>query len=136
MNIQLHRSINRCRFRGNERHPYGQTFNCGNSISVRCLLPTHPYVVSSTCRVERDNWHNRIHHAEVRYVATNHGDVLEYGITACGAFLTNPLYSDTAVRLCDCGKGGATICPRCELAVHPEYLHRPCAVERVHAVPA
>lgn len=137
--IELHRAINNVRpsrFRTNQAtpkdlpygaHEVGRTLTAYNGITVKVLAASHPFVVSSTCRIERDHWHNRVHHATVRYIARSYGRVLEYGITACGSHLTNPLYLDEPVRLCDCGKGDASVCPRCELAAHPEPLFQPCA---------
>lgn len=113
------------RFRNNQAyalreiaHPIGQATVDQRGVKVRCLEPDHPFVVSSTCRIERDNYHNRIHHPRARYLAEYKGEVPEICILECGGRLHNPLFADEPVRHCECGKGDALMCPRCALARH------------------
>lgn len=137
--IELHRAINGImrhegwmRRRRKPTLPIGSEFQRGR-ITVRLREPLAPYVVANSCRVERENWHNRIHHARARWVATSDGRkplVLEFGQTFCSRALVNPLYADDPVRHCDCGNGDASICPQCEIAFHgmsPSPPSFPCA---------
>ena len=132
--IQLHWAINSSRptrlraaqrtSGGKASHEFGRTWTWEQwDAEVRCLVPDHTFVVASSCRRERSNWHNRIHHAYARYVATRRDRItgrvalMEYGMAACGRHPVNPLYVDEPSRLCDCG-GSASMCPQCELVVH------------------
>lgn len=102
-------------------------------IQVRCLDVSHPYSASSTCRIQNDRWHNRIHHARVRWIATDptNGQVFELGQTYCGRTLSNPLYFDLPTRDCGCTNGPASMCPLCELAFHPAGLAGACDALRL-----
>lgn len=111
--------------------PFGQTTGPTiEGITVRCIEPEHPYLASSSCRTPAPNWHNRIHHARGRWIATQGDYVYEHGQTYCGRTLTNPLYFDTPERDCGCDNGPASMCPLCELAFHGEGLAGACETMR------
>lgn len=138
--IELHRALNGwhrgaawINRRGKGDYPYGKTRTTetfSGPITMRCLDVPASYVHASVCRnyPEPHRHKNRIHHARVRWIATletrTGALVLEHGQTYCGLRLNDPIYTDTPSRPC---KHPASICPRCEIAFHPEGLAGVCA---------
>jgi len=107
--------------------PYGKTRTYDNGVIVRCEDVEHCYVVASSCRRNRPNWHNRIHHARARWIATDRNGVMELGQTYCSRTLVDPLYVDEPSRDCGCENGPALMCPGCEIAFHGTALGFVCA---------
>lgn len=144
----LHRAINRTRprrlasnqatGRGEIAHPVGTVRTHDEHadhrlvhVEVRCDWPLSAYAASNTCRIERWNYRNRVHHPVVRYVAAgSDGSLLELAVLACGATLTNPWWLDEPRKICGDDGRLARICPTCEIRHHPERLGvtQPCAV--------
>ena len=143
----LHRAINQwLRYEGWMRRrgkhtepPYGEVRTTDQwasrqrpivQVTVRCEDVAGSYLMASTCRRQRPNWHNRVHHARARWIATDPtGGLLELGQTWCGRTLSDPLYADLPQRDCGCD-GPALLCPLCELAFHPSGLAGVCEALR------
>lgn len=119
--ITLHWAINGTRWaRGITVPVVERTVDYNDRIAVHVRRPPADFVTSSTCRIERSGWHNRVHIATHRLVAVDRwlGE-MEYGFALCGAHLVNPLYTDDERKVCGCGKGDATLCPRCAIVGVP-----------------
>lgn len=150
-NAHLHRAINRTRpsrLTSNQlaplHHPVGRENVVAEyadsgawlDVTVRCLEPDHVWVASNTCRVERPDYRNRVHHPVVRYVATarprrGNEELLELAVLSCGATLSNPWWMDDPVKMCK-GDRLALLCVACEMAYHPRALRglMPCELLR------
>lgn len=125
-NIHLHWAVNGVRNRWRLRRgaksrtlpdlgTYEETVGWAEDVyEVRVLRAPFPYVAPSTCRIERDDWHNRVHRATIRIIAEGPAGRMEYGFGACGSALVDPLYLREGERTCSCGNGDGTPCPRCE----------------------
>lgn len=102
---------------------------------VHLVEPSHAFMQAQTCRIDRENWHNRVHVAWARWIAIREsGDPgewhpartdlripvgtpvdLEYGTGVCGQVLVNPSYVDEPHGDCLCGRADERLfCPRCD----------------------
>jgi hypothetical protein len=111
--------------------PFGTSWR-RRGYRVHLIEPSHPFMQASSCRVDRENWHNRVHVSWARWIAVMEFDPklefrydvplidgtpvdLEYGSALCGSVLTNPSYVDEPHGDCLCGRAdGRSFCPRCD----------------------
>lgn len=114
--------------------PFGRSW-WRRGFRVHLIEPSHPFMQANACRIDRPNWHNRVHVTYARWIAVYEfsrdaefrHDVpliegtpveLEYGSALCGCTLTNPSYVDEPVGDCLCGRAdGRSFCPRCDAVI-------------------